>query len=155
MSASLSCLVSGVWCLAAIHGAEAAVNNTLLIGFTIYTRGTSTFKNLPVLIIILACLSMLCPCSFILPFPLPPPLLSSPSLPHFLLPTPSPSLLPSLPPSFSHSLSLTPSLPPSPPGFVLFVGVLFPAAAMALWTFLECCYEDDEEEERENRSDQL
>jgi hypothetical protein len=37
-------------------------------------------------------------------------------------------------------------------GFVLFVGVLFPAAAMALWTFWECCYEDDEEEEQENRN---
>jgi hypothetical protein len=37
-------------------------------------------------------------------------------------------------------------------GFVLFVGVLLPGAAMALWTFYECCYEEDEEEEQENRN---
>ena len=32
------------------------------------------------------------------------------------------------------------------------MGVLLPGAAIALWTFCECCYEDDEEEEQENRS---
>ena len=32
------------------------------------------------------------------------------------------------------------------------MGVLLPGAAIALWTFCDCCYEDDEEEEQENRS---
>ena len=36
-------------------------------------------------------------------------------------------------------------------GFVVFLGLLLPGTAMALWTFWECCYEKDEEEEEENR----
>ena len=37
-------------------------------------------------------------------------------------------------------------------GFVLFVGVVFPIVIVSLWTFWECCYETNEEEEGvENR----
>ena len=37
-------------------------------------------------------------------------------------------------------------------GFLLFLGILLPGAAMSVWTFCECCYEEDEEEVEVNRS---
>ena len=36
-------------------------------------------------------------------------------------------------------------------GFVIFVGLLLPAVMVALWTFWECCYEEDEDEDEDNR----
>lgn len=38
------------------------------------------------------------------------------------------------------------------PGFVVFVGLVLPAAMIAMWMFWECCYEVDEEDEENNRS---